>query len=99
VDGALVITEKFEVLSFGATLRAPRWKGQVVVGPYGFIDGGEEFEHRMLGTRHHSVMNFIGECAESIGFVISQDGPIRGFIKKDAETLLCWPDCRVSMFI
>jgi hypothetical protein len=99
VDGALVITEKFEVLSFGATLRAPRWKGHVVVGPYGFSNGGEEFEHRMLGTRHHSVMNFIGECAESIGFVISQDGPIRGFIKKDAETLLCWPDCRVSMFI
>jgi hypothetical protein len=99
VDGALVITEKFEVLSFGSTLRAPRWKGQVIVGPYGFSGGGENFERRMLGTRHHSVMNFIGECAESIGFVISQDGPIRGFIKKDSETLLCWPDCRVSMFI
>jgi hypothetical protein len=99
VDGALVITEKFEVLSFGSTLRAPRWKGRVIVGPYGYSGGGEEFEHHMLGTRHHSVMNFVGECSESIGFVISQDGPIRGFIKKDPETLLCWPDCRVSMFI
>lgn len=99
IDGALVITETFQVLSFGATLRAPRWKGGVIVGPYGYSDGGEEFEHRMLGTRHHSVMNFIGECGESIGFVVSQDGPIRGFIKKDGETLLCWPDCRVSMFV
>jgi len=99
VDGALLITETFDLLAFGSTLRAPRWKGRIIVGPYGFSGGGEDFEHRMLGTRHHSVMNFIGECAESIGFVISQDGPIRGFIKKDAETLLCWPDCRVSMFI
>ena len=99
IDGALIITETFSILSFGATLKAPRWKGRVIIGPYGFSPGGDVFDHPVLGTRHHSVINFVGACSQSIGFVISQDGPIRRFIRHDEDTMLCWPDCRVSMFI
>lgn len=41
VDGALILTSQFELLSFGATLNAQQeWKGQVKVGPDGF-GGGE----------------------------------------------------------
>ncbi len=99
VDGALLMSGTFRILSFGATLKAPRWKGKVYEGPDGY--NGEEtiFEHRMLGTRHNSMIDFTGKCPESIGFVISQDGPIRGLVRKNMKTMYCWPDCRVSMFI
>ena len=99
VDGALLISGSFRILSFGVTLKAPRWKGRVYEGPDGYNGGEAVFEHQMLGTRHNSMIDFIGKCPESIGFVISQDGPIRGLVRKNMKTMYCWPDCRVSMFI
>ena len=99
VDGALLISGSFRILSFGVTLKAPRWKGRVYEGPDGYNGGETVFEHQMLGTRHNSMIDFIGKCPESIGFVISQDGPIRGLVRKNMKTMYCWPDCRVSMFI
>ncbi len=99
VDGALLISGTFDILSFGVTLKAPRWKGKVYEGPDGFNGGETIFEHQMLGTRHNSMIDFIGKCPDSIGFVISQDGPIRGLVRKNMKTMYCWPDCRVSMFI
>lgn len=99
-DGALILTSNLKVLSFGATLSAEKkWKGKVIVGPDGFNECGEDFPYKTRGTRHNSMIDFIGECKGAIGFVISQDGPIRAFVKKDESTVLCWPDCRVSMFI
>jgi sensor domain DACNV-containing protein len=99
-DGALILSSCLEVLSFGSKLMASnnKWQGDVVIGPDGFGGGGEKFDTSRLGTRHNSAINFVGACPESIAFVISQDGPVRGFTKKDNNTILCWPDCRVSMF-
>ena len=99
VDGALILTSQFELLSFGATLNAQEWKGQVKVGPDGFGGGGDDFDASKLGTRHNSAINFIGACHGTIGFVISQDGPIRGFVRLEDQTVSCWPDCRVSMSV
>ena len=99
IDGALIISGTFEVVAFGTKLNSAKWNGEVMIGPDGFSGGGEKFDHSILGTRHNSIINFVGEYSDSIGFVISQDGPIRGFAKKDNEMILCWPDCRVSMFI
>lgn len=99
IDGALIISGTFEVLAFGAKLSAAKWNGEVIIGPDGFSAGGNRFDHSILGTRHNSIINFIGEYPNAIAFVISQDGPIRGFAKKDEKTILCWPDCRVSMFL
>lgn len=98
-DGAVLLSDEFEPIAFGVTLRAPEWSGDVIVGPDGFGGGGESFGIRKLGTRHNSAANFIGACPSCYGFVLSQDGPIRGLIKKDEKTLYCWPDCTVSMFV
>lgn len=97
-DGSLILSSRLELLSFGSKLMAPKWDGNVLVGPDGFGGGGERFDTTRLGTRHGSAINFVGVCPPSLAFVISQDGPIRGFAKKDNNTILCWPDCRVSMF-
>ncbi len=99
VDGALVLSATFRIISFGATLNAPRWKGKVFEGPDGYNGGDRVFDHQLLGTRHNSMIDFVGKCSDSIGFVISQDGPIRGLVRKNMKTMYCWPDCRVSMFI
>ncbi|MDO9575275.1 MAG: diadenylate cyclase [bacterium] len=99
IDGALIISNRFQLISFGSTLGASKWKGNVFTGPDGFGGGGGNFDTSKLGTRHNATINFVGACADSIAFVVSQDGPIRGFVRKDKETILCWPDCRVSMFV
>lgn len=99
VDGALIMSGTFRVMAFGATLKAPKWKGMVYEGPDGHNSRAPVFDHLILGTRHNSMIDFIGKCTDSIGFVISQDGPIRGLVRKNKKTMYCWPDCRVSMFI
>ncbi len=99
IDGALLLSNRLKVVSFGSILRAPLWKGEIIIGPDGFGGGGGGFDISKLGTRHKSAVNFVGACPGSYGFVISQDGPIRGFVRKDHHTILCWPDCNVSMFV
>jgi len=99
IDRALILTTEFSLLSFGSELKATEWKGKVDVGPDGVGGGGDQFVISKLGTRHNSAVNFVGERSESIVFVISKDGPVRGLAKKDENTILCWPDCLVSMFL
>lgn len=99
VDGALILSSCFDLISFGATLHAKKWDGKVLIGPDGFKGIGGNFNHSILGTRHNSAIDFIGDCPKAIGFVISQDGLIRGFVKGNGNTILCWPNCRVSMFV
>jgi hypothetical protein len=99
VDGALLLSDHLEPVAFGATVTARKWPGNVVVGPDSFGGGGQEFDLSRLGTRHNSAANFIGAFPYCYGFVLSQDGPIRGFIRKDENTLYCWPDCTVSMTV
>ena len=97
IDGALILNDYFEVISFGAKISTPNWNGNVIIGPDGFNINGEAFDYSNYGMRHRSTINFIGASNNTIGFVISSDGPIRGFVKNN-NSILCWPDCRVSMF-
>ena len=61
-------------------------------------DGGEKFNYKTLGTRHSSMIDAVGHYDNCIGYVLSQDGPIRACIKKDNKTLLCWPDCSATFY-
>jgi DNA integrity scanning protein DisA with diadenylate cyclase activity len=99
IDGALILSDLLDMVSFGTKLSADTWSEEVLIGPDGFHSGGEQFEYDRFGTRHKSAIDFVGENEAAIVFVISQDGPIRGFAKRNQETILCWPDCTVSMFI
>jgi len=99
IDGALILSDLLDTVSFGTKLSADTWSEEVLVGPDGFHSGGEHFKYEHLGTRHKSAIDFVGENENSIVFVISQDGPIRGLVKRDHETILCWPDCTVSLFV
>lgn len=96
VDGALVVDDVFRPLGFSAVIKAkPEWSGPVIskskVSP-GPIDLNK------VGTRHKSAVTFAANCAGSIAFVISQDGPVRGIIRRDNE-VCWWPDCFSSVFL
>jgi hypothetical protein len=100
VDGALILTNALEVATFGAKLHGHDWignGGHVSVPAYGNTVEGGDFDLRSRGTRHRSTFNFVGSCPGSVGFVISEDGPIRGVVRHTEDTLLCWPDCRTSI--
>lgn len=101
IDGALVITTEWEMLGFGCKLIAPKWNGDVLIGPnsHNFSGGGSSLDRTKLGMRHNSAIDFIGSCPKTIAFVISEDGPIRGFVKRDENTILCWRDFRVAIVV
>jgi hypothetical protein len=46
-----------------------------------------------------SAVAFVGVCTKAIAFVISQDGPVRAFVRQDDQTVLCWPNCSTSMIV
>lgn len=94
VDGALVLNDKFEFITFGATLSAPQWDGEIVIG----ADGNGKvdivsFDAKKLGTRHNSAIAFTGKCSGSFIFVISHDGPIRALTQTLEKPVVCWPNC------
>jgi hypothetical protein len=99
-DGALILSAELDLISFGATLNAPKWEGKTILGPdaFGFTNENP-FSAKRFGTRHNSAIDFAGACSGCIVFVISEDGPIRAFTKSGEDTVLCWPDCSESMFV
>jgi hypothetical protein len=100
IDGALVLSDELDVVSFGATLTAKPWHGKVISGPDGFgTGGGEVLQRQQYGTRHNSAIDFAGTYDGSAVFVVSQDGPIRAFLRPGAEVVLYWQDCTASMFV
>ena len=99
MDGALLLTPDFNVLAFGAKLKAAKWNGDVIQGPISYSASNQSLDFKRLGTRHNSALNFVSEVEGSVAFVSSSDGPIRVMTKDiNNEKILYWPDCRISMF-
>lgn len=100
VDGALIITFGFEVVTFGATLTAPRSTLLPVIGPDGYgHTRNTTFDLNRYGTRHRSAFDFAAAHKGSLVFVISQDGPLRAFHRVNDTTVQVWLDCTASMFL
>jgi hypothetical protein len=98
IDGALLLSAGFELVGFGAKLRAPSWEGSVLEGLDGLGGGGQPFDVSRLGNRHTSAMAYVAAVPGAVAFVASADGPIRGLARKGHGPMHCWPDCRLSMF-
>jgi len=98
MDGALLITSKFEVVAFGAKLTSEKWKGAIDCGPIQMHFYKDYLDFSRLGTRHNSAVNFVSAVKGAIAFVASSDGPIRAITRSDDDKVIYWPDCRISMF-
>lgn len=98
IDGAVLLTPSFEVISFGAKIKSKKWAGEIQHGPVIQPSDKQELDFSRLGTRHHSALNFVGSVDGAVAFVASSDGPIRALVRSTEQKVWYWPDCRVSMF-
>jgi len=92
VDGAVVLTDRYEVLGFGAKITRRRGYDpveQVIVTEP--IEGGEaELVHpeKLGGTRHLSAAQFVQDQHGSAALVASQDGRFTVFEWSTCESLV-----------
>lgn len=88
VDGATVISDRFELLAFGAKIGRRDGGAQVteVILTEPVIDGEAEPVHptRLGGTRHLSAAQFVHDQTDAVALVASQDGRF---------TVFAWSPC------
>lgn len=90
VDGAVVMTKRFEVLGFGAEIagRLP-----LVTEVRRALDlEADTFVTELVdsvGTRHRSVYRFCNAVPDAIGVVVSQDGSVR-FVNRHRDSVTYW---------
>jgi len=84
IDGALVVTEEFEILAFGATIRQPS-TGPIkdVIYRRSFLDynnparqGAEVRIGALGGTRRRSSAMFVANNYDTVALTASHDGPL-----------------------
>jgi hypothetical protein len=90
VDGAVIMTRRFEVLGFGAEIRCDLADVNNVARALDLEGTRFKLEStRGVGTRHRSAYNMCKELPETLAIVISQDGGIR-FVRNHADQVMYW---------
>lgn len=78
VDGAVVMTKRFEVLGFGAEIAGDFPDCRTVMRALDIEGSAREEEHvDGVGTRHRSAYRLASREREALVIVISQDGTVR----------------------
>ncbi|WP_166395090.1 diadenylate cyclase [Rubrobacter marinus] len=86
VDGAVVMTKRFEILGFGAEISGALPPARTVaraLDPEGERVRRESTDG--VGTRHRSAYRLCGALPGSVAVVVSQDGGVRFVTRKDGE--------------
>lgn len=98
VDGAIIMTDRFEVLGFGVEIMIKNKRLKKITFAEN-IEGtkGEKVSIDSFGTRHRSVFRFCNKYKDSVSFIISQDGGVKA-IKHCSNKLICWPDIDLPVF-
>jgi hypothetical protein len=92
VDGAVLITDRFRVLGFGAEVIAVSPSLKFIRAAENDVgDKGPFIPFDAYGTRHRSAFRFCSSYEDSMAFVISSDGGIKG-VKRVGADLTFWPD-------
>ena len=92
MDGATIITDRFEVLAFGAKIR--RRDGSPSLDNVILAEPVEDFEPHLLptmqtgGTRHLSAAQFAGDQRNSAAMVASQDGRFTVFAWSEPDAMV-----------
>ena len=92
VDGATIITDKYELLAFGAKIGrrdgAPRIESVMVTEPIEGSAAQTMNPSEMGGTRHLSAAQFVHDQRNAVALVASQDGRF---------TIFAWSPCEESV--
>ena len=92
VDGATIMTDRYELLAFGAKITrrdgSPAVEQVTVTEP---IEGGETsivHPSRLGGTRHLSAAQFVHDQQDAVALVASQDGRFTVFAWSPCENMV-----------
>lgn len=92
VDGATIITDRYELLAFGAKIGrrdgAPRIETVVVTEPIEGSTATTMNPSEMGGTRHLSAAQFVHDQRDAVALVASQDGRF---------TIFAWSPCESTV--
>lgn len=90
VDGAVVMTQRFELLGFGGEISG-ELPGVETVAKALDVEGDETTEEPTegLGTRHRSAFRLCNALPDVIAVVISQDSNVR-FVKQKDGAVMYW---------
>jgi hypothetical protein len=92
VDGATLITDRYELLAFGVKIGRPDGRAQVerVVVSEPIEDGGATILSpvQLGGTRHISAAQFAQDQRDAVALVASQDGRFTIFAWSEAEGMV-----------
>jgi hypothetical protein len=99
VDGLVLMDSSLAVQGFGVEITANKDISRVYVAKTARVTakGLQRRKAESYGTRHRSMMRFCTLYPESVGFVVSQDGPVRA-IKKVGAKLVMWDDIQLHHF-
>jgi hypothetical protein len=88
VDGATLISDRYELLTFGAKIARRRGSAQVervaITEPIQGSTMAVDHPNRMGGTRHLSAAQFVHDQRDAVALVASQDGRF---------TIFAWSPC------
>jgi len=92
VDGATIITDRYELLAFGAKITrrdgSPRIESVTVTEPIEGTVAQTMNPSEMGGTRHLSAAQFVHDQRDAVALVASQDGRF---------TVFAWSPCETSV--
>jgi len=89
-----------EVKGFGAVIRIKELPEFVYACKSSIVKENRltPFSPNHFGTRHRSMFSYCWNNANSLGFVISQDGEIRAIMRIE-DKLIMWENIKVQQFI
>ena len=90
VDGAVVMTDHFNVLGFGAEVIASSPSLSQITSVAG-IEAKSIVPVESFGTRHRSAFRFCSSFEDAVAFIVSQDGGVKA-VKRTGKDVVIWPD-------
>ena len=96
VDGAVVLTDTFRIIGFGAEVTvslSATDKLSIARNPEG--TESDEASFAEYGTRHRSAFRFVASMESAVAFVMSQDGGIK-VLRQVGPRLLMWPYFKIG---
>jgi hypothetical protein len=86
LDGAVIVTHGLEAVGFGVQLKGSQ-PSSVLRRRNGVL---ERWDMHGMGTRHHSVAQFVGDSSERLAFIASADGACHAVYQQKGAVVF-WP--------
>lgn len=88
LDGLVLLGPRLEVLGFGVEINCADEPSRVFRASDAHGSRLKELDYQHFGTRHRSMMRYCAKVPGSLGFVISQDGDVRGITGVDDKLVV-----------